>query len=101
MSLQVTCRCGIADNLALLIEQVHLNAGIHRHQLTEQVLHRLRVQPVLPQQRVAVGNVLRQITGQPLDHRLAVLGAAAHLHPAGDGAADYHQQGEDQGQTLR
>ncbi|MNT03806.1 hypothetical protein D3C72_1383570 [compost metagenome] len=94
-------RRGVANDIALFVEQVDLNAGVYRHQLIEQAVNRGGVQPVLPQQRVTVGNVLRQITGQPLDHRLAVLGTAAHLHPAGYGAADHHQQCEDQGQTLR
>jgi len=45
--------------------------------------------------------MLSQVAGQALDHRLAVLGIAAHLHPAGKGAADDDQQREDQREALR
>ncbi|MCY1363838.1 hypothetical protein D9M69_506170 [compost metagenome] len=92
---------GAADNLALGVQQVHLDARVDLHQLAEQVTHGIGHQALCVHQHRVTGDVLRQVPGQALHHFLLMHLVGAHLHPRRRAAAHQQQHGEHQGQALR
>jgi len=96
----VPWRRGVADNSAVIVQQIDLDRGIDRHQLVEQAAHRVGPPAVGVHQLGGAGDMGGQPGRQLLGHGLFVAGAGLELQPYGDAAAGQQQHGEDQGQPL-
>jgi hypothetical protein len=101
LALDMALRRRIGDDAAVLRQEIHLHARVHRHQLVEQLAYRLRTQPAGVHQGGAVGDMLGQSAGKALHGFLFAHPVGADLQPCGGGGACQQKQGENQRQALR
>jgi len=97
---QMACWRIVAEDAALVVQQVDLDAGVDRHQLAEQRAHGGITHAAGVHQFAALGNVLGQAQRQPLHHFLLVAGVGAHLQRQQRHAAHQHQRSDHRRQLL-
>ncbi|MNX40421.1 hypothetical protein D3C86_708050 [compost metagenome] len=98
--LDLASRRGIAHDAAVVVQQIDLHGGVHRHQHVEQRAHRVGLPAVGVHQFRAARNMLGQPAGQALHHFLLVARIGGDLQPGRRAAAGQQQQREDGGQAL-
>ncbi|MCY1444760.1 hypothetical protein D9M71_612460 [compost metagenome] len=91
----------VAEDAALVVQQVHLHAGVDSHQLAEQRAHLAGAHAAAVHQLAAARDVLGQPARQPLHRLLLVQGGAAHLDRHQRAAAHQQQREERHRQPLR
>ncbi|KAG1197800.1 hypothetical protein G6F35_012728 [Rhizopus arrhizus] len=90
----------VAEDAALVVQQVDLDAGVDCHQLAEQGAHCGVAHAAGVHQLAALGDVLGQAQRQPLHHFLFVAGVGTHLQRQQRHAAHQHQCGDHRRQLL-
>ena len=79
LAFQVSVRSSLGDDASVQRQQIELDAGVHVHQLAEQLLHGLLIQAAGLHQLGILGNVGGEALGQALHHLLLVHAARSHL----------------------
>ncbi len=97
---EVAIRRVVAEDSALVIEQVDLDAGVDRHQLAEQGADLAIAHAACVHQFAAARDVFGQPARKALHGFLLVQARAAHLDPRQRAAAHQQQRAEHQRQPL-
>ncbi|MNM92140.1 hypothetical protein D3C81_1044620 [compost metagenome] len=101
VALEVAIRRVMAKDAALVVEQIHLDAGIDRHQLAEQCAHFAVTHAARVHQFTAACDVIGQALRQTLHGFQFMHAGAAHLYPCERTTAHQQQAEEHRRQALR
>lgn len=100
-ALEMTVRSIVAEDAALVVEQVDLHARVDRHQLAEQRAHFAVAHAAAIHQLATARDVFGQPAREALYGFLLMHRGAAHLDPHQRATAQQQQREEHRGQALR